>query len=55
MLETDDYDIGLIDESRVPVGQLLQADGDSLSYLYDLGDKWRHTVFLEKIVPTEAP
>ncbi len=53
--ETDDYGIELLDERRVPVGQLLQAEGDSLSYLYDLGDKWRHTVYLEKIVPSESP
>ncbi len=52
--ETDDYDIGLLDESRVTVGRVLRAEGDSLSYLYDLGDKWRHTVYLEKILPSDV-
>ena len=37
--ETDDYGIGLRDESRVTIGKLLQAEGDSLSYPYDLGDR----------------
>jgi hypothetical protein len=52
--ESDDYGDDLIDESKVEIGTILQAEGDSLTYVYDLGDKWRHTVFLEKIVPTEV-
>ena len=47
-------DIEIINESRVPVGKLLLDEGDSMIYLYDLGDKWRHHVLLEKIVPSDA-
>jgi len=44
-----------IDERRVPVGKVLQAEGDSMVYVYDFGDDWRHEVILEKIVPSESP
>jgi hypothetical protein len=49
-------DIEVIDESRVPLGRLLEVEGDSLIYLYDFGDDWRHEVVLEKILSaaTEA-
>lgn len=41
------YD-GLEDEASMPVGALLKKKGDSLQYLYDFGDDWRHTIVLEK-------
>jgi hypothetical protein len=51
--ETDEFgDLDLIDESQVPVGEVLKAEGDSMIYVYDLGDDWRHEVVLEKILPT---
>jgi hypothetical protein len=53
--EQDDYDTGLLDESRVPVSRVLRAEGDSMIYVYDFGDNWRHQVVLEKIVPADAP
>ena len=46
-----DDDIEVIDESKVPVGRVLKTEGDSMVYLYDFGDNWRHEVVLEKIVP----
>ena len=48
-------DVEVIDESRVPVGKVLLAEGDSMVYVYDFGDNWRHQVVLEKIVPSAAP
>ena len=48
-------DIDIVDESRVPVARLLLAKGDSMVYVYDFGDNWRHQVVLEKIVPSETP
>jgi hypothetical protein len=44
-------DVEVIDESRVPVSNVLGAEGDSMVYLYDFGDDWRHQVVLERIVP----
>ena len=50
-----DGDVEVIDESKVPVAKLLLSEGDSLIYVYDFGDNWRHSVVLEKIVPSDAP
>jgi hypothetical protein len=49
-----DDDIEIIDESKVSVGKVLLAEGDSMVYLYDFGDDWRHEVVLEKIIPSAA-
>jgi hypothetical protein len=51
----DSGDLKLMDESRFSIGNLLKAEGDSMIYLYDFGDNWRHEVVLEKIIPSEAP
>ncbi len=54
--EWDEYgDLHLIDEKRVQLRKLLTAVGDSLVYVYDYGDDWRHEVTLEKIIPTGGP
>jgi hypothetical protein len=45
-----EYD-DLIDESNVRLAQVLKAKGDSMVYVYDFGDNWRHEVVLEKIIP----
>ena len=34
---------------------VLKAEGDSMVYLYDFGDSWRHKVVLEKIIPSDVP
>jgi pRiA4b ORF-3-like protein len=54
--EYDEFgDLELLDESRVPLDKLLQAVGDSLTYLYDFGDSWSHQIVLEKILPSGDP
>ena len=47
----EDDDIEIIDESRASIGAVLTTPGDSMLYVYDFGDKWRHDVTLEKILP----
>jgi Plasmid pRiA4b ORF-3-like protein len=47
-------ELDLIDESRVPVAEVLQAEGDSMLYVYDFGDNWRHEIVLENILPPET-
>jgi hypothetical protein len=52
--ETDEFgDLELKDESKVAVSRLLKAEGDSMVYVYDFGDDWRHEVVLEKIVASD--
>jgi len=53
--ETEEFgDLELKDESKVPVGKLLKVEGDSMVYVYDFGDDWRHEVVLEEILPSET-
>jgi len=50
--DDDDYvDVEVIDESHTDVGDILKARGDSVVYVYDFGEDWRHDVVLEKILP----
>jgi hypothetical protein len=46
-------DPDLEDEDRILVGDLLRRPGDSILYVYDFGDDWRHSVELEEILPSE--
>jgi len=39
-----DDDIKVVDERKVPVAKVLLAEGDSLVYIYDFDDNWRHEV-----------
>ena len=41
------------DDTKVRLGDLLRQPGDRLSYLYDFGDRFRHWIELEQIVPAE--
>jgi len=41
----------IIDDSRTTIGVVLTTPGDSMLYVYDYGDNWRHDVALEKILP----
>jgi len=42
------------DESAVEVGELLAAEKDAITYVYDFGDNWQHTVTLEKVLPYDG-
>jgi hypothetical protein len=50
----DEYgDLGTIDEATVKLSQLIHRQGQRLSYEYDFGDSWNHTLLVEKILPTQ--
>ena len=49
--EFEEDGIEIIDSNSVSLNGLLKSEGDSLLYLYDFGDNWRHDVVVEKIVP----
>jgi hypothetical protein len=49
LYEEDDVDV--IDEGKTPLAKVLLAEGDSLVYVYDFGDDWRHEVVLQKLQP----
>ena len=53
--EDDEFgNLGIIDERQFTLNQLLKREGDSLVYVYDFGDDWRHDLVLEKILAAEA-
>lgn len=41
----------VIEETGVVLGSLINKEGATLTYTYDFGDDWRHTITLEKILP----
>ncbi|MFN0105145.1 MAG: plasmid pRiA4b ORF-3 family protein [Bryobacteraceae bacterium] len=43
-------EFGFQDENKFRLDELLHVPGDSLVYVYDYGDDWRHRVRLEKAV-----
>lgn len=45
----------LCDEDRLRIGDLLTRPGDSMLYVYDFGDDWRHTIELEDVLSAGAP
>jgi hypothetical protein len=49
-----DDDMEIIDESRTTIDAVLTTPGDSVLYVYDFGDKWRHNVVLEKLLPASG-
>ena len=49
-----DDGIEIIDERRTTIGAVLTTPDDSMLYVYDFGDKWRHSVALEKILPASG-
>lgn len=54
--EYDEFgDLDLMNESKLPVSRVLKTEGDSMVYVYDFGDDWRHEVVLEKILPSDVP
>ena len=42
-----------LDERKIKLGQLVAQGVKKFGYEYDMGDSWRHTIVIEKIVPAE--
>lgn len=42
-------------ETDARLGQLLREPGDTVTYEYDFGDGWTHTVLLESVGPMPGP
>ena len=58
--EVEDYNIGVpdpeditetIDSRGVMVSKILKKVGEEISYEYDFGDSWYHTIIVEKLEP----
>jgi hypothetical protein len=50
----DEYgDLGTLNEARFKLNQVIYLEGQRLSYEYDFGDSWDHTLLLEKILPPQ--
>jgi hypothetical protein len=65
--KTEGYTIGDIDEDEegfgsdelldaytLTVGEIISKEGESFTYLYDLGDDWNHTVSIETFHDIES-
>jgi hypothetical protein len=54
-LADDEFgELGTIDEARVKLRQVIFREGQRLSYEYDFGDSWDHTLRVEKILSQEG-
>jgi Plasmid pRiA4b ORF-3-like protein len=52
--QEDDFDsLDSKDEADYQIRQLLKKEKDKITYEYDFGDSWQHTLLLEKILPFE--
>ncbi|NVM95477.1 plasmid pRiA4b ORF-3 family protein [Arthrobacter wenxiniae] len=43
-----------IEEAGVAIRELLANEGDSVTYTYDFGDNWEHSISVEKVLPADA-
>jgi hypothetical protein len=52
----DAYTVSLdLDERKYRLNEILKKVGDSLLYVYDFGDDWRHKISVEAIVASPKP
>lgn len=52
--DNDEFgDMGIRDERDYQLSEVLPAAGAQFSYLYDYGDTWQHTLFLESILDAD--
>jgi hypothetical protein len=54
--EYDEFEeLDLIDEDKTELVEVLTGPGESMTYVYDFGDNWRHEVVLEEIIDAAEP
>jgi len=46
-------ELGIRNERRVKLGQLVKGEKDRFTYEYDFGDGWEHEILVERILPPE--
>lgn len=49
-MEDEVLDGDIQDGSKVKLSQVMEKAGDKITYIYDFGDGWKHTIMLEKIL-----
>lgn len=50
----DEYgDFGTLEEANFKLNQVVDLEGQRVSYEYDFGDGWGHTLLVEKILPPQ--
>jgi len=48
-----DPELGLSDECRVTLGELIVGVGDRFRYTYDFGDDWEHEILVEELLDAD--
>lgn len=43
------------DEHRYKLGNILPRESTAITYEYDFGDRWKHLLLVEKIIPPDEP
>ena len=50
----DEYgDLGTYNEAKYKLNRFIYGKGQRFSYEYDFGDRWKHTLLVEKVLPCE--
>jgi hypothetical protein len=52
-LPSENESMGIEDESRVTLDDVLRKQSSTITYEYDFGDRWVHTIQVEKIIPID--
>ena len=48
-----DRELGVMDERRVRLGELIGGVGDRIRYTYDFGDDWEHEIVVEELLDAD--
>lgn len=48
-----EYDLGVRNEQRVKLSQIVTGEKFKFLYIYDMGDAWEHEILVEKVLPVD--